>query len=317
MLKTPWDRASRHESVAAIVVTYFPDATFHDRLDRLIEQVSRVVIVDNGSAANTLAWRERYSEHNGITILENAENLGIAVALNQGMRMLGAEGVEWVVTLDQDSAVAPGFVDSLFATIARDLDPGSIAMIGANRFDAGMGDNRHRWLRKRRMPPFFERVACDRIGVEGVTLIITSGALTNISVFNELGPFRDDFFIDGVDSEYCLRARRLGYRIMVSCEAILFHELGSKRVSKLFGVVFAPTFHSPLRRYYIFRNRVEMLRLYAMVFPHWMIYETIASIHMIIGIILFENRKVSKLRACLLGTWDGLFRRMGAAQRSF
>ena len=95
---------------AALVVTYFPDAEFSERLERLLEQVARLVIVDNGSPEAALGWAGGLAGRDGVTIQRNGANLGIAAALNQGLSLLSGEGYDWVITLDQDSTVAPGCI---------------------------------------------------------------------------------------------------------------------------------------------------------------------------------------------------------------
>jgi rhamnosyltransferase len=302
--------------VAALLVTYFPDACFPARLDKLLEQVTRVVIVDNASPKDFLSWQEQYCHNDNITIIENSINLGVATALNQGMGLLSNEGFEVVVTFDQDSTVTYGFIGLLLDTINAETIPcEDVALVGANRSDAGENHAMHRWLRPKTGWPFFERVTCDQIGPEGVSLVITSGTLINMKIFNILGPFRDDFFIDFVDYEYCLRVREAGYRILVNPDATMFHQLGSKKQYRLFGLTMSPTFHSPLRRYYLSRNRIEMMRLYGLIFPHWLIYELMASAHITLGILLYEDQKIAQLQACVLGTWDGLLKRMGPTKR--
>lgn len=37
--------------------------------------------------------------------------------------------------------------------------------------------------------------------------LITSGMLIPLSLFGKIGMFREDYFIDSVDHEFCLRAR--------------------------------------------------------------------------------------------------------------
>ena len=199
-------------TVAAMVVTYFPDDQVHERLDGLREQIGRVAVVDNGSDDATLAVLRRCAEVNGVTLQTNGVNLGVAKALNQGLEMLADEGFAWVLTMDQDSSLAPGCVEALTREVATD-----VALVGANRRDPGDDGHEHRWLRPKRAFPGFERVPCDRITSAGVTLVITSGTLVSTRAFREIGPFRDDYFVDMVDFEFCLRARRKGYRVLVSC----------------------------------------------------------------------------------------------------
>jgi len=311
------DETLSSAKTAALVVSYFPDAQFPERLERLLEQVRRLVVVDNGSPEAALGWADRLAGRDGVTIQRNGANLGIAAALNQGLSLLSGEGYDWVITLDQDSTVAPGCISNLLDTVAKDADPGDIALVGCNRRDAGTGPAEHRWVRPKRGFPFFERVACDRIGPAGVTLVITSGTLTSLEAFRRLGPFRADFFIDFVDSEYCLRARKSGYRILVSPGALILHRIGSKQQAELLGVTLSPMHHGALRKYYIFRNAVAVIRGYGRAFPHWLVYQLLALLEILVGILFFERDKRSKMRACLVGVWDGLNGRMGPAQRRF
>jgi rhamnosyltransferase len=146
--------------------------------------------------------------------------------------------------------------------------------------------------------------------------VITSGTLYDLQVYQQIGPFQDDFFIDYVDTDYSLRARQYGYRSMVACNALLNHRLGSRQKRVFLGGDHYPTFHSPLRWYYISRNRIPMLRRYALRFPHWLTYETVASFYWLAKMLLFETRKAAKLRAFFLGTLDGLRGRMGPAPDS-
>jgi rhamnosyltransferase len=299
--------------VAALVVTYFPDAQLPERLDLLLEQFGRVAIVDNGSGEAAAELLEHYEANASVGVLRNESNLGIATALNQGLRSLAAEGFAWVVTFDQDSTIRPGFVEAMCATLNAQGDPSQVALIGANRIDP---DNAiaHRWVRPRRGFPFFERVACEEAS-KGVTLVITSGTLTSIAAFEALGGFLDELFIDMVDNEYCLRAREHGYLILVSCGAGLTHKVGDKTRSAAMGVAVSATHHSPLRKYYLFRNSVSVMRSHGRSQPHWAIYHLLALGEVVLGIMLCETGKAKKLNACAVGALDGLTGKAGPSRR--
>jgi len=49
--------ADRPVPVAAVVVTYFPDPQFQDRLDRVMAQVDHVILVDDGSTEEQVLRR--------------------------------------------------------------------------------------------------------------------------------------------------------------------------------------------------------------------------------------------------------------------
>jgi len=97
----------------------------------------------------------------------------------------------------------------------------------------------------------------------------------------------------------------------VACRAHLEHRLGDRREASLAGLSMMPTFHSPARWYYMGRNRIPMIRMYAWRFPHWFTYEVVASIHGLLRMLLFEDRRREKLLAVMKGTFDGLLGRLG------
>src|SRR4051812_37127020 len=91
-------------SVCAIVVAYFPDEKFNERLQAVLPQVARVVVVDNtppGSAAPKLA--DSLKDPAKVHLISNRANLGISAALNQGLHHALEAGFKWALTLDQDT----------------------------------------------------------------------------------------------------------------------------------------------------------------------------------------------------------------------
>ena len=54
-----------------------------------------------------------------------------------------------------------------------------------------------------------------------------------------------------------------------------------------------------------------MLRTFALRFPHWLTYEIVAALFMLLRLLTPEDQKLAKLSAIIRGTWDGLSGRMG------
>src|SRR5229473_1145312 len=73
----------KKENICAVLVTYHPDARFAERLNKIREQVSATVIVDN-TPDPTLVSSLQHLSSTEIEIIQNHENLGIGTALNQG-----------------------------------------------------------------------------------------------------------------------------------------------------------------------------------------------------------------------------------------
>ena len=67
-------------------------------------------------------------------------------------------------------------------------------------------------------------------------------------IFDKIGWFASEFFIDWVDIVYCFRIREAGYLIVESWDAILLHEPGHPAPSSILGFRFWPSHHSAVRR---------------------------------------------------------------------
>jgi rhamnosyltransferase len=104
-------------SVCAVIVTYHPDLNLKRALALLQPQVQWIVLVDNHSTRDELAWIRVIAVEHEAHLIENSENYGIGTALNQGVRWASEkEGCEFVLFFDQDSYVSPEFVAESIAT---------------------------------------------------------------------------------------------------------------------------------------------------------------------------------------------------------
>jgi rhamnosyltransferase len=294
--------------VCGVVTTYNPDEILLSNLRELLSQISYMIIVDNGSQGESLRWIASLSSDQ-VEVIRNPNNLGIATALNQGLRRARELGFAWTITLDQDSQPAPELVDHLCATYSKIIHPEQICIIAPQIFDLDL--EKKTYFLRQRLGPLYERAYCHGEILESVTTVITSGSLINLDIYKFLGGFREDFFIDYVDTEFCLRSLSQGYKIIVACQARIDHILGQRRKFKFGVFTLYPTFHPPDRWYYMSRNRIPMIRMYAIRFPHWFTYEIIATAYTILRMIVTEDRRREKLRAAWKGTLDGLRGRMG------
>ncbi len=294
--------------VCGVLVTFNPSRELGSNIDNLSSMIPHVIVVDNNSQVKNVRWIESIRSRR-IEMIRNPQNLGVAAALNQGLQRAIDLGYSWALTLDQDSHPAADMVERLCAAHQQAHDPNCIVILAPRIVNRGL-DKPTYYLRKR-FGPFYERVYCDTGILESVSTVITSGSMINLKVFLELGGYREDFFMDHVDTEFCLRALKRGYKINVACEARLDHTLGQRREVRVLGLRLYPTFHPPQRWYTISRNRLVMMRMYALSFPHWFTYEIVASFYTLARMLLAEDNRREKLRAIWRGLLDGLRGRMG------
>jgi rhamnosyltransferase len=283
--------------VCAVIVTYHPTAKNIEHMSSVAAQVQGMVVVDNASGEDGLLRLRAASHALGFVLIENAENLGIAEALNQGVRWAKSQNFPWAILFDQDSNITDGFVREMFATWERHPRRELVGSLHPSYVDPDTGME---WRAQR---------ASDG----GPIISFTSGALMPAWIFDKIGFFASDYFIDEVDSEYCYRIRAAGYLVADSRQAILLHHVGHPTNLKLLGITlrFRPLNHSALRRYYMSRNRIVVCRKYFPVFPGWVWQHMKDSLRETVKCFIGERDRARKFRSFLLGTWDGLTGRMG------
>jgi rhamnosyltransferase len=283
--------------VCAVLVTFHPDSGFPARLNRIVPQVGATVIVDNGSSeAGSKMLRELSA---GPSVIFNSANLGIARALNIGVERALADGYSWALLLDQDTEVDEDMVDRLLAIHASGLGE-RVAVIGS-RFRDTTGLS----IDTRRLDARSEHW-------EEVESVITSGSLLSLRAYAAIGPFRDEFFIDYVDTEYCFRARAAGYRVIETLRPLMSHTLGAPTSHKLLWARQWTTNHSPDRRYYIARNNTVLLREYGTSGRGpWQWKSIVRCFRLCKRIAYFEQDKIRKILAVGQGWWDGVRGKMG------
>jgi rhamnosyltransferase len=297
------------DDLCAVVVTHHPDERLIRLLSRLLDQVAAAIIVDNGTPDPSKSVLYRARDFLNVTLIENQANKGIAAALNQGVKKAIQCGFTWAITFDQDSEPDPEMVTLMLTALHSIEEIDRIAIVGPQVIDASLG-RKARFLR-RRFPYLFARAQRREELLEDVTIVITSGAMFRSDVFEELAGFREDFFMDYVDTDFCLRSILHGHEIIVATRALLYHAFGNRKKIKWGPFTFFPSFHPPGRWYTISRNRIQMMKDYALRIPHWAAYELLATGYILLRMLLTEDDRKAKISSFLLGTWHGIRGKLG------
>ncbi len=282
--------------ICAVIVLYFPDDGFKNRLHCIVKQVDAVVIVDNSANAESMHFLDEFVEQR-IHLLSNDSNQGIATALNQGVQFAGEHGYQWTVLLDQDTEPMEGMCRELLDLYQDCCKSGGKALVGAN-FINGLGK---------------VQVSCGESVVPWIRQItlITSGTLLSLDVYKIIGSFRDEFFIDAVDYDYCLRAREKGIHVVLSCDPLMRHTIGIQTSHNLPWKKTAVSNHSAMRRYYMARNNLVLAHEYWFKEPTWVLKRLSYLIKTMVLIACFEDNKMSKLSAVIAGLWHALTGKVG------
>jgi rhamnosyltransferase len=291
---------TRDERVSAIVVTFHPSGEHLQNLVQIRAQVDELIVVDNGSTDQELLQARLSSSKLGFELIENSRNLGIAAALNLGVRKAQQRGCRWVALFDQDSALTEGFIATMVAEFQAYRQEKKIMQIIPRYRDPETGIER----------------PISRFEDGGVFLTITSGSLFAMEAFEECGLFQENLFIYCVDDDYSLRIRKNGFFIGVASKAVLLHQSGHPTSRKLLGKTVSTKNYRPEVRYYYARNKVWILRKYATTFPRLIVPTLREFVTTPVKIALMEKEPWEKIKLFALGLFDGMAGRMGPLRQT-
>lgn len=288
--------------VGAVLVTYHPEDEVMENISRLAAQADELVVVDNGSSETFwIRLREQFPDLQ-FRLISNPKNLGIATAFNLGARALLESGCDFVMTFDQDSVLPPGYVAALLEGFyAAKAIFGQVGVFASYYRDENSG---------LLFPNHFQATS-DYVIADST---ISSGNLIPAETFLKIGFFRDDFFIDAVDTEYHLRASDAGLPLILTPNVVLPHRIGNQRLTRLLWLEIPLTSHNYIRRYYMARNRVHTYKLFAARHPSWFRLELRMFLGDFLTMIFFEQDRLRKLKFTLKGISDGIKGRFGALE---
>jgi hypothetical protein len=215
-----------------------------------------VIVVDNGSSdgvAEAVA-----AAFPAVEVIVSEHNLGFAGGSNRGIARALERDARYVLLLNNDVEVDPGFLGALVDEARRRPDaaalsskvlfrhPADLIWFAGASFDPRRGYNgRLRGYRERDDGRFDEVVETDRAA--GAAMLIPR------TMFDEVGLLDERLFVYAEDAEWSLRARGLGYRIYVVPSSRVWHKVSAASGGE----------SSPTTLYYGTRNVLEVCEHYA------------------------------------------------------
>lgn len=285
----------------AVIPTFSPDDALLTRIVSLAGQVSSIIVVDDGSPAGTALILDRISAA-GFEVIRHERNAGIAAALNAGTRHALDHGADYLLTLDQDTALPLDYVASCLHAFSIAGDETKIGVVCTDRVNG--------------QPSIPERWTPEGLGV--VRIAIQSGFLIGRECLEDCGLFDERLFIDAVDTEFCLRIAQNGYVTVVGPGTDIQHSLGEQALLRPFGiqryvdgVPARYEYHGPVRRYYIARNNIDLYLRYLRLKPRWVLSAARQEFSPAWTTIIAGPDRGRQILATVVGTIHGLVRKRG------
>ena len=227
--------------IAAVFVLYNQDEDkFYRSYQSLKDQVNAIIVYNNGKNDFT-------TEDEKTTVIAGEKNIGIAAAQNRAAEAALKAAADYILFSDQDTVYPPDYVSRMMSILQKEEKSRKVSCL-APQFYSEVAKVK---------PPFMtvkDGVCVQQnvdSGTKEVFFTISSGQIMSAASLKDIGLFKEDFFIDWVDIEWCFRAMRKGYVNLQTADVEIKHSLGDDRV-KFFR--YSLTKHSQKRNYYYIRN---------------------------------------------------------------
>lgn len=265
--------------IEGVVVLFHPDDLIIDRIKSYIDDLELLYVIDNSIVKNERV-ADMLRAYPRCCYIDNHTNQGIAGALNCAAKFALNNNTDWLLTMDQDSFFAEGAFKRLinFALAQDDRQVGIISPFHKTSISVTPASI-----------------------IDEVLTTMTSGNLVSLFAYQQISGFNENYFIDAVDWDYCLRLNLNGFKVLRLNEAILNHNLGNPVIIKSHGKKIITLNYNKTRRYYITRNKLMIISAYYNHYPKFC-YNVFRSLKMDVKyILLYENQKFDKVKYMLKG----------------
>ena len=209
----------------------------------------KILVLDNTSTDGSIpAIRQ---SHPAVEVIELAKNLGYAGNNNVGIRAAMDAGADWVLVLNEDTILAPDCIERLVALGESDSRIGIVGPMVYHHneptvIQSAGGKMTSRWesLHLAQNEPDSGQFPHPH----EVDWISGCAIMVRRAVIDQAGALDERFFYYWEETEWCLRARKAGWKIFHDPEARLWHK-GVQRDYR----------PGPNVTYYSTRNRLLML----------------------------------------------------------
>jgi len=258
--------------ILGILVTYNPDIEeLKANLYQIVSQVNKLVVFDNHS--DNIDEIQKLSISLKFDLILNNHNSGLGVAYNTVLKR-ESKKYKYFVTFDQDTLIPDNTIYRLELILENDSLIGVVGPLYSS--ETSLGE--------------FGKLVKKHV-------IIQSCALFRMDLYNCIGGFNEQYFIDSIDFEYCLRILSTGYKVIRCHYITIKHNLGNS--IPLIGNI-DYTSHNNLRVYYMSRNHWDLTKKYFVKYPFFIMKKNLFFIVDMLKIIFLE-RDFIKLRFMING----------------
>lgn len=280
--------------ILGIVSSYYPDIEeFQRNILSYLPYLDKLIIWENTPKEDSRLY-QLTAESDKLEIRTTGKNEYLAMPFNQAIEEAKRMGCTHFITMDQDSM----FDDDHFAHYIEQIKSNEDQSIGIFGPNVVM-----------RIPHlvYANEVLPEKIKYVPQGGVVTSGSVYRMELFAEDG-FPEDFAVYFLDPYICLKARKMGYNIVV-CTDVFMNHRGYALKSKTGLMV---NNYPPLNTYYYIRNGILIWKIYPDFYTlrskfQFFKYNVVFRILKIV----FETDRIAKLKALFLGLYHAAIGKTG------
>ena len=274
------------------VTLYYPKEEELDFIREYKYIFEYIFIYDNTDNKDFSKKNKSFFEQEGFEYISHKNNEGLSVAFNVMCKKAIYNNFSYICLFDQDSVI-----------LKKDL----IEFIDFVRIDSNkdVGIYVPKIIYKHNEKNIF--ITKDNINQNEIDWAISSGSLVNLLAYQKTEGFDENYFIDRLDYDYCHVLKKLGYKIIEVKKVFLYQTLGEQGK----GIFSTISQHSPIRHYYIFRNRLYFYFKRNEISKIVFFKVILLSLKHIVEVIFLEKQKREKLKMIIYGAKDFYKNNMG------
>ena len=285
------------KNILAGIIVYRPEKNLLKLVQLLLEQKVDIFLFIN----ERNSFSDALLKNKKINYFNSDKNVGISISLNKIIQVFMKNNYEYLFTFDQDSMIEKNYVQIMIRNFENVLDIHKNAVC----FSPSIIDekfNNEKFIKKNISK------TNNQIQYKEVNFAITSGSLFVKESFLKVGEMNEKLFIDGVDMDWCERAKLCNTKLFKSNNIFLKHRIGQKFIN-FFGI--KKSYHQlDIRVYYIIRNSIYLI-LYGKNRIIWKFIEFQKTIIRIFAYPILSLKRRYTFLIILLALKDGFIKKMG------
>lgn len=266
--------------IVGIIPVYKPNKKDFPNIIKYIEKLDYCFLLDDTGIDNSKLCQEIVDiAPQKISYVNNPKNIGLCASVNNGFQLAIDKHADWILIMNPDGTFQNDAI-SIYREYIDTHDTSKVAIIA----------------------PVYNLDRRKREASSGYKIIKfpdMSGCLYNAEILCKLGFYDPKTYFYSLDIEYCIRARRYGYKIIECSEAVLNHHPAETYAVTLFGkTIFKCGKDNPQRYYYQFRSAFYINSKFHDL------YNLMISVYKWLKVVFFFDDKKEYFKMINLGIQD-------------